>query len=313
MLRNLAILSVAICALSLPVRSSQLVIHGRVESLPSQDFSHRPMSGYQAGYVFSIDESHTSIRVDSVDPGNSTSIDLAITLPDSFQVSLAAVAVSFEGEIAVVADAMDRDGRLTSAIAWLDDDGSPRRIVRTAPFAATDIGFTADGSLWVVGVEKIGRDEAHPSHDVIRQYDGAGRQVLSLLSREEFSTDHWHPATDSFLATSRNYIAFVSREAGTWTLIASSGIIVGHGSIDVPRDYEIVSGAVTDSGRIFINGRSRSHARRGVWEIGSGVLSSIDTSGLSSDKLAGHLVGSDGENLVFFSTASQQFAWLAVY
>ena len=311
MLRKLTTLSVAICALSLPIRPGPLVTHGRVESLPGRDFAHRPISSYQAGYVFSIDGSHTSIRVDSVDSGNNTSIDLAVTLPDSFRVSLAGVAVSFEGEIAVVADAMDRDGRLTSAIAWLDDDGSPVRIVRTSPFAATDIGFTADGSLWAAGVEKISRDEAHPSHDVIRQYDAKGQQVLSLLSREQFSTDSWHPATDSFLATSRHYIAFVSREARTWTLITSSGVIAGHGSINVPGDYKIVSGAVTDSGRIFINGRSPGDARRSVWEISSGVLSSIDTSGLSNDKLAGHLVGSDGENLVLFSNTSHQFTWLA--
>lgn len=252
MLRILTILSVAICALSLPIRSDQLVAHGRVESLPNRDFAHHPISRYHAGYVFSIDGSHTSIRVDSVDSGRNTSVDLAVTLPDSFQVTLADIAVSFEGEIAVVADAMDRDGRLVSALVWLDDDGSPVRIVRTSPFAATDIGFTADGSLWAAGVEKISRDEAHPSHDVIRRYNAEGQQVLSLLSKEEFSTDYWHPATDSLLAASRNYIAFVSREAKTWTLISSSGVIAGHGNIDVPGDYEIVSGAVTDSGRIFL-------------------------------------------------------------
>lgn len=311
MLQVLLVLSAAICMLPLPLQSGQLVTHGRVENLPNRDFARHPISTYQADYVFSIDGSHSILRVDSVDPGVGESLDLTITLPDSFQVTLADVAVSFQGDIAVIADAMDRAGRLISSIVWLGDDGSPIRIVRTSPFAATDIGFTADGSLWASGIEKASRDEAHPSHDVVRQYNSQGQKIRSLLSKSEFSNDYWHPATDSLLATSRNYIAFVSREAKTWTLISSSGVIVGHGNIDVPNDYEVVSGAVTDSGRIFINGRSPNEQYT-VFEISNGVISNIDVSRLSNDNRAGHLVGSDGESLVFFSNSNHQFIWLEV-
>lgn len=311
MLQVLIVLSAAICMLPLPLESGQLVTHGRVEDLSNRDFARHPISTFQAGYVFSIDGSRSTLRVDSVRPGARESIDLTITLPDSFQVTLADAAVSFQGDIAVVADAMDRDGRLISSIVWLGDDGSPIRIVRTSPFAATDIGFTADGSLWASGIEKTSRDEAHPSHDVIRQYNAEGQKVHSILSKSQFSSDFWHPATDSLLATSRNYIAFVSREAKTWTLISSSGVIAGHGDIDVPSDYEVVSGAVTDSGRIFINGRSPNEQYT-VLEISSGVLSNIDVTRLSNDNRAGHLVGSDGETLVFFSNSNHQFIWLEV-
>ncbi len=183
-----------------------------------------------------------------------------LALPGSFQIAVHDVAVSFDGEIAAVVRAADREGRLASAIAWLNEDGSAIRVVRTSPFAAVSIGFTADGSLWAAGVEKVSRDAAHPSHDIIRQYDPEGRLVGPLLSRAEFSQDIWHPALNSFLATSRNYVAFVSEEARTWTLISSAGVVVGHGEVGPPGDCRIIRGAVTDSGRVFINGDHRMTA-----------------------------------------------------
>ena len=311
---RLLIASLAICTAAPPLQSGRLVPQGRVEKLPHRTLDYNPMPRYQAGYVFSRDDPMSSIWVDAVGASGGEPFDHAVALPDGFRVLLTDVAVSYDGTIAVVADPMDRDGRLVSVIAWLEPDGEPTRIVRTSPFAATGIGFTADGSLWAAGIEKVNRSEAHPSHHVIRQYDTEGRLVRSLLSRAEFPAEPWHPAYGSTLVTSADYVAFVSGEAGTWTLISTAGAVAGHGQMGLGEGYQVVSAAVTDSGRVFVGGLGPGDRYMTVFEIGSGPPIRMDTSGFLPPGQLGALVGSDGESLVFRlrSAGGAEFIWAGI-
>lgn len=311
---RLLMASLAICTAALPLQSGRLVLQGRVEKLPHRTLDFNPMPRYQAGYVFSRDAPMSSIWVDAVGAPSGESLDHAVTMPDSLRMLLTDVAVSYDGSIAVVADPTDRDGQLVSVIAWLGPDGEPTRTVRTSPYAATGIGFTADGSLWAAGIEKVNRSEAHPSHDVIRQYDAEGRLVRSLLSRSTFPYDHWHPAFGSTLVTSTDHVAFVSGEAGTWTLISTTGEIVGHGRIGLGEGYQVISAAVTDSGRVFVSGLGPGHRYMTVFEIGDGPPLQVDTSGLLPPGHLGALVGSDGESLVFRRRTERgaEFIWASI-
>lgn len=312
MLRNLTFSIVAVCAaclLASPLRSDQaLAVHGRRASLAGRGFDHQPMPRYQADHLFSVDGSRTAIWVEPVSGARpETSIARAVTLPDSTQVLVEAVAVSFDGDIAVSADAMDRDGQLVSVIAWLDADGSPARIVRTSPFAPTGIGFTADGSLWAVGIEKLDRSTSHPSHDTVRQYDSAGTLVRSLLPRSEFPDDHWHPAYRALMATSRHYVAFISREARTWTVVSSAGIVTRHGALNIPGTLRVNSVSVTDSGRVFVNCHEPDDPKSYLFEVGNrSAPDSVTTTGFLPAGQFRCLTGSDGESLVFLSEAKGQ-------
>lgn len=312
MSRILTFPSVAIfaaCLLASPLKADpSLVAHGRRASLDGREFAHQPVPLYQSGHLFSVDGSRSSIWVEFVSNTRAeTALDRAIKLPDSTQVLVESVAVSFGGDIAVSAAATDREGRFVSVIAWLDTDGSPTRIVRTSPFAPSDIGFTADGSLWAVGIEKLDRSTAHPSHDTLRQYDSSGTPVRSLLPRSEFSDDHWHPAHDSLMVTSRHYVAFISRDAGTWTLVSTAGVVTGHGSLNLPGEMAINSAAVTDSGRVFVNCHVPNSARSYLFEIGNASRPDrVTTNELFPAEQSRSLAGSDGENLVFLSEARGQ-------
>lgn len=306
-MRRLLILSVALCTAGLPVTSGQLVPHGRIEHLPHRVLDNAPMPRYQAGHVFSLDSSMSSIWIDAVGVQGGEPVDHAIKLPNSFRLSVSDVSVSYDGSVAVCSEAMDRDGRLASFIAWIGEDGSPTRIVRTSPFSPTGIGFTADGSLWAAGVEKISRSEWHPSHDVVRQYDSEGRLVRSLLSRAEFSDEQWHPAYAAQLVASRHYVALVSRQTGDWTLISSAGVVVRTGAIGLSGDFQIGTAAVTDSGRLFASVKWPEDRYSTLFEIGSQTVR-IDPSGFSPHESIGPVVGSDGESLVFLNRENE-FVW----
>lgn len=304
---RLLILSIALCTAELPLNSSQLVPHGRIEHLPHRMLDNAPMPRYQAGYVFSRDSSMSSIWIDPVGAQGGEPVDHAIKLPNSIRLIVSDVAVSYDGSVAVCASAVDRDGRLVSAIAWIGPDGSSTRIVRTSPFSPTGIGFTADGSLWAAGVQKISRSEWHPSHDVVRQYDSDGKLVRSLLSRAEFSDDQWHPAYAAQVATSRHYVALVSRQTGDWTLISSAGAVIRTGAIGLSGDFRIGSAAVTDSGRLFASGMWPNDRHSALFEIGSQTVR-VDPTGFLPDERIGPVVGSDGESLVFLGR-EHGFVW----
>ena len=313
-------LGIAVSTSVLLLYSSQLQRPSRIAKYPQRPIAHHPLHRYQAGYVFSRNQGHSAIWVENTDTSKRTSFAQVIEIPDHFRVDVGDVAVSFDGEIAVVADATDKEGRLVSVIAWLNPDGSLARVVHTSPFAAVDIGFTADGSLWAVGIEKIDKNTAHPSHDILRQYGPNGALVRTLLPHSGFwnnSQDYWHAAYSCLLVTSRNYVAFISREASSRTLISTAGVIMSHGALEVEGDLEIVSGAVTDSGLLFIQGQWSIDPRLRLHEVArNGELKLVETTRYRPENTLGFLLGSERESLVFLRRSSNQgpeIVWSSVH
>ncbi len=196
----------------------------------------------------------------------------------------------------------------------------------TSPFSANRLGFTADGSLWAFGRERLADEKREkPLHDVLWQYDAEGNIVRSLVPRLSLSSGKQHPVTDGFMYTSRNYVALVSNTARTWTIVSSKGLVVESGSLDMPESYAFPSGAITDSGRLFIQGYWRgdrvddpAFQSTDLFEIDreSGSFRKVDSQVLAQRVPARPLlVGSDGENLVFRVQTSEidvHLAWTPV-
>lgn len=297
---------IALCMLVGPLRSGELQ-DPHMSEIFLRDASHQPLMRYQAGYVFAMNQQKNSIWVESVQAHWKESMETTITLPNTYQLLVRDVAVSFDCEISVSGFATEKQGRFVNFLAWFRPDGSLIRVVLTSQFAAGKMGFIADGSLSVVGVVKVNKDDAHPAHEILRRYNSEGVLVGSALPRSDFSYDHWHPALNSYLATSRNYVAFVSESAKTWTLVSAVGVVVNHGTIDIPNDFSISSVAVTDSGRLFMTGRWMGKPMFPLFEVGdSNGPESVDISNLVPSHEFGHLLGSDGEDLVFYFSFSAQ-------
>ncbi len=317
MLRTLQIFGTSICLLLIPLQAAQLQAPERTENFPRGSLAHQPLPTYQAGYMFSSNQSHTAIWVDHADGSLGTALEKAPALPDSFRHDITGVAVSFDSTIAVSGSAMDKEGRFASFIAWFGMDGSLIRVVRISPFGAWDIGFTADGSLWVFGLEKANMRDEKPVHDVLRQYSADGKLVRSFLPRVA-ARDLSHPVYDGVLVTSRNYAAIVSTSAGKCALISTDGTIVYEGSPDYPEGFDTVTGAVTDSGRIFVEGKWRGNVENDypktpIFEIDmeSKTLGLVDTSAAFGEDY-GILMGAEGENLVFYMGLKSQLVWSGV-
>lgn len=300
-----ALLVLGSSLVAMPSRAAELLIPSRIEAFSQRDLGGQPLPSYQSGHVCSANSSMSAFWIDHVTEG--PQVEQSIHLPDSFQHRVEAVAVSFDKRIAVSAGAIDRDGRVSSVLAWFGMDGSLTRVVRTWPFTAAELGFTADGSLWAIGIEKLEDLTEKPVHDVMRQYDADGNLVRSLLSRTGLSTASRHPIERALLLTSRHYAAVVSPHASSWTLVSTQGSVVSEGSLKLPKGFEIVLGGVTDSGRLFVEGQWEDVSLRGsyppitVFEVqsASGYLEPLATGAALPAEAFGKLLGSEGEDLVF--------------
>ena len=301
---------IAMFCLVVPLQAYEIRAIGRHEDFSHRDTSHKPIPKYRDGYVFSINQSRNGIWIDHVVSG--PQIERVLSLPDSFRFLISGIAVSFDGRIAVSGRATDRMGRISSLIVWLELDGSIIRIVRTSPFSVRDIEFTADGSLWAIGMEVESQMEKSV-HDVVRQYDSGGRLVRSLLPRLSLSTGKPHPTEEALIVTSRNYMALISMSAKTWKLVSVEGLIVDEGFLNLPEGINIFRGAVTDSGRLFIEGYwssnrsySNKYPRIPLFEIdrNGDNLQVVRTHSVYSEESLGTLLGSEGEQLIFHVISS---------
>jgi hypothetical protein len=304
----------------LSVRAADLQPASRAETF-ARDLTQQPVARYQAGSVFSRDSSLTKIWIDDA-IRTKTILEQHLSLPDTFRVLISDVAVSYDGTIAASASATNREGQSVAVIAWLRPDGTLLRVVPTTPFGARKISFTADGSLWAGGMVKSDetlRDEA-PVHDVLRRYDSEGLLVATFLPRESFLSEWPHPARYALLVTSRDRVAFVSDSAKKWAVLAADGTLLGQGTLESPENFQTMVGAITDSGRLFLSGQWRGNPPAGgsyppipLFEVNqtNGKLEQVDTPEVSREGRLGHLLGSEGEQLVFHveSTAGRQIVW----
>ena len=323
MINLLVLVFVILLAYVSPVsmQADRIQIPNKTKNFSNRVMANQPLMKYQNGHLYSKNQSHSGIWINHFSVINGTEIEKSITFPDSLQTQVSDVAVSFDDRIAVSASVMDREGRFAAVIAWYRLNGSLIRIVRTSPFGATKLGFTSDGSLWAVGIEKMNPREEEPVHDVMRQYDSEGKLVRTLLPRLSLTTEVWHPALRALLLTSKHFAALVATHSRTWTLVSTEGIIVDSGTLDLPDGFEIVVGGVTDSGRIFVGGMwsqgtppKSEYPRIPLFEIdrSNNNIELINTTKPLPEGTFGTLLGTEGENLVFHvksNVKSPQIIW----
>jgi hypothetical protein len=312
-----------LCFLTALVGSSaELLSAGKAEPF-NRVLDWQPVARYQAGSLFARDSSLVNLWVERVS-GDRRSIQIPISFPDISGLASSDVVVSFDGTIGASAAGTDRQGSSFAGIGLWRPDGSLIRVIRTTPFIARQISFTADGSVWAMGRETAvdGLGDESPVHDVLRRYAPDGEIKGSYLPRASLSTGWPHPSTYGLLVTSKERVGYVSEKAGKWAVLADDGAILGQGAISAPAGFRIYVAAITDSGRLFVSGNWRGkeanspgkHPRIPVFEINpeTGTLEPVEMAGAFPDGESANLLGAEGEDLVFkAATASGvQIKWM---
>ena len=138
----------------------------------SINLSGRSTSVFQNGFLPLRDVGAPNITLLDVDGQLAASFTLII--PDAAVTIVRDATVSSEKTIVAAVGAKSQSGQLASLLVFTDLNGTPKRIVQTNPFVATQVRFLPDGSLLCVGREHDEQFDDVPGHSVLRFYSAAG-------------------------------------------------------------------------------------------------------------------------------------------
>ena len=319
---KLSILGITTLALSLsPLHAERLQLPTWERILDRRDPGPQRLCAYQNGRMVTLNREGNGVRIENLLDG--TSFERVMKPFSSGRQDINAVAVSFEGHVAVGVSRAYLSGFVESDISWYGPDGALERVIPTGTMPVREMGFVEDGSLWCIGMEQGDSGDA-PRRGVLRQYDASGKVIFKGAWTERPGLQWPYRSSDARLYTSRIYFASTSHRAGEWIVTWRRSLEHNwishkrHGSFNVPDGFEFTSGAVTDLGRLFVQGfwtgggsdnRDPAFRDQDVFELvqqqnpNQPAERKIET---VSDKVFGnpppaeiHLVGSQGEDLVF--------------
>ena len=301
--------------------SAALVKQEATVSIP-RDFTAQPLPRFGNGFVLAYD--FHMAKVWEYDHTGKTLFALSLSTPDATDIHITDMAAAADGTVAVSASVLDGDGR-DPVIFWITPAGAVARIVRTAPFSASRVVFSSDGSLWAAGrtYRRQGADfSTDPQYDVLRRYDSQGRFEGSAVPNTTFTAAPQNPALYSFLMSGPNRIGFLSLDGKEYVEVSLSGKVLGDWKINSKLPFGVgdVGGvALTPSGALFLSlaphpTLDAPYEGPPLYQLdkASGTLRPVELSATTPVTKPTVLLGCDRGKLVFYSKPPASVSWFAV-
>jgi hypothetical protein len=265
-----------------------------------------------------------------------------VVVPGAETTSVLDASVSKEGLVAVAAYSADSQGARVGTISLFDQSGPAKLVIRTNPFIPTMVDIAADGFIWVAGwipeVENGVRvpnagirpdPVAKEQQCVLERYSPEGVLKGSFLKRSNFDRHvyPWRngPGGDSALRFSASGIGlYVAHDdgSGEWVELSLAGDFKGRWTIPPPAEgLSANSITFTDSGSAYAQWSLVGRAKAGrvpgegtyrlnkitsKWERLSDIPTPRTSAGGGSfDNFFTHLLGADGDSLVFATRRGQ--------
>jgi len=311
----LVLLLLANLAVAFPSEPDRIPI--RTVEIP-RDWSNHSLPRFQNGLVLAYEFSRAAVWV--YDYAGKRLVNVPVSAPGATATRIRDVAASPGGTIAAIGSAVDDRGGTIQAIYWLGPSGAVTRALRTGPFLPLQVHFAPDGTLWVAGRVRDSNLDDAPEYDVLRQYDTQARLLNTALPRSLLPVKFVAPdPTHSFLVGSKDRMGYYSPGASLYLELNASGEITGKWSVTPPpANADLVGCAMTAGGDVYLSGQKRRDpSDTSEWRIllykldkAAGVLRPIEfrETGASRSML---LIGSDGDELVFYGKMPTSVAWFA--
>ena len=109
-------------------------------------------------------------------------------------VRIDSASIDSNGTVYLAGLAVRDDGAHFHFIASVDPKGGPKSLIRTEPFAASEICAAGDGSVWAFGHDvRLDRSRSSAHYATLREYDFKQGLKQALLDRQSVSTGKFYP------------------------------------------------------------------------------------------------------------------------
>jgi hypothetical protein len=215
-----------------------------------------------------------------------------------------------DGTIVFVGGTYSASGQAAPFIAWISPSGQTEQVVRTFPYYANHVSIAPDGSVWTIGLEMINHHTSdpalNPSSGVLRHFNRQGKLTASVWPQADFTaaSDAGRLTEGKLIATSDRVGWYSSVFRVDKYLELSIPSMTQQAYPGLPRDLSgkiVDQFALTEAGGATVMVQDRSPGHRTTYQLDRATSQwiQLQVPALGGYPYAPHLLGSDGESLVF--------------
>jgi hypothetical protein len=215
------------------------------------------------------------------------------------------------GDSSRVMWAVDSDGVVAGAyrplhlmegrIDLLDLTGNVTRTINTGSYIAQQLIFAPDHTIWTASYNA--QYDGAQDFNVLHHYARTGEELGQALSWSQIGGDLKHPVIEIILGSRLLYIAndrigwnaALRPGPRTWIEVSFSGVLLGKYDLKTTDGLSLMPVAMTASSNVYATIFKFHSARFAVLNRSKGLWQNV------VGDPAGVLIGSEGDNLVFFN------------
>lgn len=226
----------------------------------------------------------------------------AVTVGDAKSISISDVVADESGNSYVAAAALSNSGAIVRFIQKFDVKGQNLGMIRTNPFQAVEICSTGDGTLWALGWDEVadGRNGKHAGYPILRHFDFARGQIGATLQRELVPWDFDAGPRHAVFACNSKSVGLYLAADGLWFEMDAGGHSLSLRRlppIGMPPGW-VTGSALTAAGSFFVTTYNPSSRHpTSLFQLQGTDATHASLLAINAPPI--HLLGSDGENLVY--------------
>ncbi|MBV9157391.1 MAG: hypothetical protein JO097_14095 [Acidobacteriaceae bacterium] len=248
---------------------------------------------YNNGYVLSWDPEYTQVTVYNRDRKPAFSV-----LERKDDSSTVMWAVDSDG---IVAGAYQPRGLKEGRIDLLDLASNVIRTINTGSYIPQQVVFALDHTIWTASYNAA--NDGTQDFNVLHHYARTGEELGQALPWSQISGDFTHPVIGIIRGGQLLYVAndrigwnaALHPGPRTWVEVSFSGVLLGKYELKTPDGLSLFPLAMTRGGNVYAMIFKSHSARFAVLDRSKGVWQKV------VGDPGGGLIGSEGDNLVFFT------------
>lgn len=293
------------------------------------DLNHGHWKWHYGAFVYALGVGHLTPTFYTLNRNGKFVSSATPELTEVTGVSLADFDRAPDGSIVYTGQSASAYGEPQPFLVYLSPQGETAQVIPTAPYWPWMLTVAPDGTVWTVGYEMIHRDirapELNPNDGVLRHFDATGKLIRSDIPQSQFTPGRQFTRLGyGFLVATLNRVSWYTPKNN---LLAprSEYLEISPGSQQTQhypglppptKEGFYIGFAVTDAGEVFVSYEDRTNPQprppdyhiRTVYRLDRGasqwVPVAVPEFGPYPDP---HLIGAEGEELVFRSGYSAAF------